>query len=62
MRFSGDQEKVQAFIKDLKSVLGKHGVWMDAASDEKGREYINFTCELNKSEIAWTCETNDLWP
>ena len=62
-----DENKVNAFIWDLRDLMEKHGVALEAMDD--GKASAVFTCyedinnlEESDFEVDWYCEIVDMWP
>ena len=66
---TGDSEKINAFIRDLRDVMEKHNVWFDVMECGMNVDYpvLTFNCESDindpeNSETEWFCEMVDMWP
>ena len=64
-----DESKVNAFIWDLRDLMEKHGVALEAMDQGVGEVYAVFTCyedinnlEETDFEVDWFCEIVDMWP
>ena len=64
-----DENKVNAFIWDLRDLMEKHGVALEAMDQGVGEVYAVFTCyedinnlEETDFEVDWYCEIVDMWP
>ena len=65
---TGEVEKINAFVKDLRDVLEKHNVWMDSGQCSLAVDgpVVTFTSEKDitdpEGEVDWLIEMVDMWP